>query len=62
MKLNTCLSFKVNNILIKILKLKLNPFLIIYIKSFIIIIKVYKFNTIIFINKKLNFWLISYNT
>ena len=54
MKLNNYLRFKVNSILARILKLKLNPLLVIYTRDFRIITKVYKFNTIIFINNRLN--------
>ena len=55
MKSNAYLSFSVSNTLMKTLKLKLNPLLVIYIKGFITAVEAYESNAIIFMNKRLSF-------
>jgi hypothetical protein len=52
MKLNNCLSFKVSSMLIRTLKLKLNPLLVAYTKGFVTTVEVCKFSATISINRR----------
>lgn len=60
-KSNNYPGFKVSSTPARILRLKLNPFLVMYTRGFIIVIEVCESSTIISVNRRLSFWLIFYN-